>query len=174
MLADDLKVDIYSRLYEGDSPREISESMTISLKDVLKAQKEFKEAKKNDQLATILNTEEAILERVVESVKSDMIAIAPGNSELIEQEICLFVDSIKGAQLLESQLQVTAMAIVDKIRLKLFEEEISASVIASLVNSIAKLNSSFFAKGSSFVINNNTLLADGEVVRKFTDINQTD
>ncbi len=174
MLTADLKLEIFSKLYDGDTPREIAEKMTISFRDVIAAQKEFKEAKKDDQLLTILNTEEAILTRVAEVVKSDMIAIAPGNSEEVTKEICEFVDSIKGAQLLESQLQVTAIMITDKIREKLFVEDISSGVIASLAKSLATLNTSFFAKGSSWTINNNTMIADGEVLRKFTDINQTD
>ena len=140
-------------LTENVAPKEIAETLDMSYAGVLKLKKSYEDAKDNGNLKDLLNYPEVILEEI--------IGIAKATSPVpIDAEVDLIKDGIKGAQLLQDDLQKTALYMSSRIRSLAGSTE-STGEFCDLTESLCKLQTAFFNSNTTQVNIQNNVSQEG-------------
>lgn len=138
------------------APREVSDLLNISYASALKLKKELMKAETSGNLHTLFNLEEAALQTLLEKVQddlSDSVELLAGDTTVLEGEVGRLGSSLVGASVLEKELQDAAVLITKQISIATLTVS-STDGLLTLAEALAKLHSSFFAKGANVQVNN--------------------
>lgn len=124
--------------------KEIASQVGISYATVLRYRGEYEDAELNGHLQELLNFPSAVLEDVLELASER--AVVP-----IEGELDNIRTGLVGLQRLETDLQLTASALSNKIRSMAMGSD-SAGELHDLTDSLCNLQRAFFGKDTNILV----------------------
>lgn len=149
------RVQALAYLKVGKKPREISELLEgISYSQVLTLRKQLEKAEIDNTLSSLFNLDELALESILDAAKSSLTIkgeIIPPNE--IDESINNIGNGIAGLGKLETSFQDAADELAKQIKVAALVAT-EASTLVDLAEALAKLNTSFFAKGTNVQVNN--------------------
>jgi len=151
------KIVTLARLKNGEKPKDISTMMDVPYATVLKWNKELIKAEHQDRVHELFNLDEAILDKLLATVSTDLEGIASllgTEVDAVKEGVVELKGQLSGLSLLEAQLQDSAMTVAKQIGAQAITAT-SSDTLCILADALAKLNTSFFAKGTNVQINNN-------------------
>lgn len=154
-LDDRTKLLALAHLKSNKKPKEVSELLNISYAQALRLSKELIESEKRGTILDLFNLNEAALGSLLQAVKDDVslpLAILDGE-EVLEGELQELSTTVKGAQALDTEMQSTALELAKKIKILAISTS-SPDTIVLLSESLSKLQTAFFAKGTNVQVNN--------------------
>ena len=172
MNEDDLRLQAMGLMQVDDSPnslREIAGDIGVPYSRLLKWRKEMREAVEEGNIHALVNTDQVILHRVAEEVQHELEEIAPTEAEAIEGDIAQVLTGIEGLNVLSDDLQKVALVIAKKLSGMALLLSDPKDVLL-LVESLTKLQTAFFAKGTSVTVNNQQNNYSEHQVSKFSGI----
>lgn len=152
-ISDHARILALANLKQGKKPKEVAEEVNISYSQALKLSKQLVEAERRDAVLDLFDVEEAVLHQVLEAVKSNSSIAELIPQDVLEGEVEQLSKGLKGLSALETEMQNTAATLVGRINL-VAATTTNADTISILAESLSKLNTSFFAKGSNVQVNN--------------------
>lgn len=152
-LSEQTKLIALAYLKQGMKPKEVAEEANMSYSQALKLSKQLVEAERRDAVLELFNVEEAVMDQLLEAVKNndDLLSILP--QETLSGELETFKEAANGLGMLDREMQDTALELTKRIKI-LAVTSTNADTISSLSESLAKLQTAFFAKGANVQVNN--------------------
>jgi hypothetical protein len=141
------KYKIVSLLLNGSAPKDIAEELDVPYSTVLRTNRELKESQDNNTMQEFLDMDavlmgelmDAAVERTPEMLKDDM-----------KSSLANLNEAKTGMEILSAELQITAKALVIKIKsLSMGIEHVSE--IESLASALCQLQNAFFNKNQTQV-----------------------
>lgn len=140
-------------LSEHIAPKDIADSLDMSYAGVLKLKKEYENARETDSLKDLLNYPEAVLDEILD--------IAKAKSPVpVDDEVDLVKQGVQGAQMLQEDLQRTALYMSQRIRSLAGSTE-STGEFCDLTESLCKLQTAFFNSNTTQVNIQNNVSSEG-------------
>lgn len=155
-LDDKTRVLILANLKVGHTPRETAEKYNVSYPTVLKLRNELIEAEEFGNIKELFNMDEAALQLMIDAVKQNLQEEGVGElitSEEVEESFNELKESLKGLNELEVEMQRAARILVRQISVVAGIAH-NSDTLVNLAEALAKLQSSFFAKGTNIQIAN--------------------
>ena len=151
------KLYALAHLKNGKPPKEVSEMFKdISYAQALKLKKELNKAEHTNKLHTLFNMEEAALQTLLSKSQEelvDAVAVLEGDVEVAAEAVDRLSAGIQGMGILEKELQDAAVQVTKKIAIAAVTVTTAESLV-TLADALAKLQNSFFAKGTNVQVNN--------------------
>lgn len=127
------KYEAIARIQRKEDAKDIADEVGISYGSVLKLRREFEQAIVNNTLEQLVDTDKLLITEV-----GDRLAID-------DEAVGELVDKIKGLELLDEELQKTALIINTRVRSLLLSIE-DMSELESATDILCKLQSTFLNK----------------------------
>lgn len=168
---EEIRLRAFGFLQLDSSPsrlRELVEELRVPYSKLLRWRKELNVATKEGNVFSLINADQLMLHRVARETKLELEELAPKEGELIEKEVDSVVNGVEGLQVLNTQLQTTAIKLAKKV------DRLTASIeygkdIVALVDSLTKLQIAFFSKTTNTInVQNNTYSDEG--ISKFATL----
>lgn len=145
MSDEETRLDAMSYLRQGASARELVAKLDVPYPQLLRWKKELKQAEENGTVASLIDVDALVLEKVANETKEALRNFAPTAEEEIEAKVGEVVSKVDGLQALNLQTQETASTMLTKIKgMALLATDIQE--IESLTNSLTKIQTAFFNK----------------------------
>lgn len=143
-----------ARLKVGVKPIVVSEECGISYSQALKLKKDLADAEEKNTMAELVRMDDAAFEVLLDTVRTQLAdpAKALGLTEELEGELMSLTEGMTSNKKLEKELVDAAAVLATKIRQMAVLANNSDTVLV-LAEALAKLQSSFFAKGTNVQIN---------------------
>jgi len=134
-------------------PKDVAAELDISYPKVLKWLREYKEAKEDNAVISLLDIERSVVHDVVEEVVKPKLAMI---DEELEEVVDKTVMRVDGLRLLDTELQFASTRLAKRIAAAANSEDLEARDILGLSDALSKLQIAFFAKGTSVNVLNQT------------------
>lgn len=162
-IPEETKLAIMGKLHAGVAPRALVEEFKVPYPTVLKFKHELKDATAQGQLHTLINVDEIIVESVAHQVAEELTALSPEEAKEIKAAVGEVTEGAKGLNVLNTSLQTTALKVAGKLNEKVDERNLELKELNLVVDSLTKLQTAFFNKGTQVNIQNNV----GEQTTRF-------
>lgn len=156
MLDEKTKILALARLKNGDKPRAISESLSISYATVLQLKKDLAKAEEQNLVHELFDLEPAVINTLLEKVHTELepaVDILTGEVTPLNDELTAVSENVRGMQILEKELSDAATQLARKINAQAITTTSTDNLLA-LTEALAKLQTAFFAKGTNVQVNN--------------------
>lgn len=143
-------------LKNGGKPREIAEKLGLTYQAVLNYRKELEKAEKDNSVAELFSLEEAALQALIDAVEDELspaVETLTGEIEPLQTSLTNISNQANSSKLLEEQLNTSATHLAKQIQAKAIVSS-NPETLLMLAEALAKLQSSFFAKGNNVQVNN--------------------
>jgi len=141
---DATKLRVLGLLKAGGKAKDIARDEGVAYPKVLKWRKELDGMQADEDIQEILKVEPAVVHEIAEGVKERLEDLSEGSGELVES----VVRDINKLMTLEEDMQESGIKLVKRIN-EMVDACTSPLELESLVTSLAKLQTAFFAKGSN-------------------------
>jgi hypothetical protein len=141
---DELKLKALGLFKAGYTAKEISRELSIPYPKVLKWKPEAAAIQSKQDLETVLDVDKVMLHELAEGVKEKLEDIAEGSGEIVTGTLAK-IDQLAELQV---DLQESGINVLKKIN-TMIDSCKEAGDVLLLVDAIAKLQTSFFAKGAN-------------------------
>ena len=141
---DDVKLEGLGLLKAGLTPKEVSRQLQVPYPKVLKWKPELEEIKVKEDIETIMDVDQAVVHEVAEGVKAKLLDLVEEGDELVDATL----EKVDKLLDLQAGLQGSGLKLITKIN-RLVDDCNTPDQISTLVDSIAKLQTAFFAKGAN-------------------------
>lgn len=153
---DKLKLIGLAHLKLGKKPKEVAELCEVNYAKALRWAKELLAAEKRNAVLDLFQMDELVLNSLLEMVQTDVsnaVELLGEDSTIVGEVVKDIAKGAVGLQILETEFQDTAKTLNQQIKtLALIANE--ADTIVMLADALAKLQNSFFAKGTNVNIAN--------------------
>jgi len=156
-----------AKLVNGTTPKDVSEEMDdISYGQAIKLSKELKRAQEKNDLEQLFrmpeDSREMLFAAVRDSLEADLGGLVPTTT--LEGELLSLDEKVTGLAMLDGELQKSALTIARRINI-LASANADVSSLSILTDSLAKLQTAFFAKGTNVQVNNYNETRFGSLLR---------
>lgn len=156
---EEIRLKAFGFLQVDSSPsrlRELVKELDVPYSTLLKWRKELNAATKEGNVFSLINADQLMLHRVAEESRLELKKLAPEEGELIEAEVNDVINGVEGLQVLNKQLQTTAIKLARRVD-SLTASTVYGKDIAILVDALTKLQIAFFNKTTNTInVQNNT------------------
>lgn len=129
------KYKVISLLEAGQDPRDVADDVGVSYSSVIRLRSQLKEAKTNGTIASLIDTDRLLIEQVGEELQ-------------LQEEVTKITKGLDGLETLNSELQKTALALVQQTKSSLLSAE-HASELQVFCGIICDLQNAFFNKNQT-------------------------
>lgn len=153
------RLEVFQRLAE-DPDIKLSVLVTeigIPYPKLLKIRKDFREANNNGTLHELLNVDRLVFTEVIDQIKEKVVTITDDEEdvEAIEGELMEAVEKLDGLQLLNKEVQDTALTLIGRLQGFAKDKELDPKEVNALVESLTKIQTAFFNRGQVNIFNSN-------------------
>lgn len=124
-----------ARLENGETPQTVADGLDVSYATVLRWKREFQEAKDNGNLEKLVNLDSLILATAAAGLEAPMA--------LKDGAIANLTKSVSGLQVLQENMQTTALYLVQQIKTNASRIE-HVSELVELTGALCSLQTAFF------------------------------
>ena len=167
MSKEKLKFKVISRLLNGEASKAIAESEGVPYPTVLRWNRELAKAQDEDSLAELVNVDQAILDTVLDEIKSNTPVGLQDAAETATVEVRR---AKSAAETLQEDMQRTAIQINDKIKRSVIICD-GPGELSILTDSLCTLYNAFFNKNSTQVNVQNNYDASNRAYSSFLSDN---
>lgn len=148
------KLVALAHLKTGKKPAEVATLVDIPYSTALKLNKDLKAAEEQDAVLELFNVSEAAFQSIIQAASEDLaIAGELVGADEVSRQLSTIKEGVDGLKMLDASFQRAANTIANQINLMAASAEHTDSIV-NLAEALAKLQSSFFAKGTNVQINN--------------------
>jgi len=135
---DNQKYKAISLLEQELAPKDIADDLDLSYSAVLKLKKDFEQAKLNNTVDQLVNMDNVLLAEIAE------------HSPIVEQNLDRVTKGLDGLEILNTELQKTALQIVKRVNSLLMSSDMP-SEIETYADIVCNMQTTFFNKNMTQV-----------------------
>lgn len=132
-MEDKLKYKVISLLEAGQDPRDVADDVGVGYSSVIRLKNQLRDAKTNGTVAALIDTDKLLIEQVGEQLQVETTNVTKG---------------LDGLEVLNTELQKTALALVQQTKSHLLSAE-HASELQVFSGIICDLQNAFFNKNQT-------------------------
>lgn len=146
MSEDQTKLEAISKIHAGAKLVDLVTELGVPYPKLLKWRKELKEAEETGTVSSLIDIEAVVVQEIADTIQQELLDIAPDEAEAIEGEVTSTVKGISGLQLLDKQIQTTAITLTRRIGELVDGRELDSREILVLTEALTKVQTAFFNK----------------------------
>ncbi|MDX1810306.1 MAG: hypothetical protein R3240_00040 [Gammaproteobacteria bacterium] len=167
---DIVKYKVLADLRQGSEPKALVQKYGIPYPKILRWRRELKKAEEDKSVTDLLDVDKIVIHEAAERVKQDLAKLENSDeTKELSKAVDDAVSSLDTLSLLNSKLQATALALLNKISEALEEEVIHTKDIIALASALGSLQTAFFNKAGTQIAIFNGQSSEKEVSR-FKDL----
>lgn len=158
MTEDQTKLAAFGRIHEGIPLTHLVEELGVPYPKLLRWKTELKDAEAEGKVHELLAIDQVIVDTALDRVQSSLVSLASSDEDVakIGEVVSGVSKGIDGLQLLNTQMQATALTLVKKISALSHNGHLEAKEVQLLTSSLSQLQTAFFNKpGTQVAIINN-------------------
>lgn len=146
-LSDKDRAIVLAKLKLGARPKEVSDETGVSYGTVARLSSELRKAEEAGTILELLRVDQATYEGLIETVRHELQEV-PG----VDEALKTISEGVEGARALDANLTRVANILVDRLAVQIAVVDHADSLLI-LAEALAKLQTSFFAKGVNVNLN---------------------